>query len=243
MDREAYNSLRDSQQKHWWFTGRRAVIRRLISDHIPVTEKPAILEAGCGYGGNLSLLQEFGDVSAFEYDDDARQYAAQIAGIDIAPGMLPGGVDMGSRRFDLVAMLDVLEHIEEDTASLDTLGAMLNPQGKILITVPAFPWLWSKHDELHHHKRRYSRDALAKTIADAGLELERIGYFNSLLFPLALAERALSKITDRPASHAAPAGPVNSALATTFGLERHLIGKVPMPFGLSIFAIAKSVEG
>ena len=239
MDREAYDSLRDSQQKHWWFTGRRAVIRRLISNHIPTSNQPAILEAGCGYGGNLSLLQEFGEVSAFEYDDDARQYASQTADIDVVPGMLPGGIDMGSQRFEVIAMLDVLEHIEEDTASLITLRGLLKADGKIVITVPAFPWLWSKHDELHHHKRRYSRGSLAKTIADAGLELERIGYFNSLLFPLALAERAISKVADRPASHTAPAKPVNAALAKTFGLEQYLIGKVPMPFGLSLFAIAK----
>jgi SAM-dependent methyltransferase len=242
MDREAYESLRNSQQKHWWFTGRRSIIRRLISTHIPDVERPAILEAGCGYGGNLPMLQEFGDVSAFEYDDDARNYAASNLNIDVAPGVLPDNVDLGSEPFDLIAMLDVLEHIEQDKASLETLKGLLKPEGKLLITVPAFPWLWSKHDELHHHVRRYSRDNLSQTIADAGLELERIGYFNSLLFPLALIERILSKIVKNTGSHDTPHKFVNAILGKIFGFEQHLVGKVPMPYGLSLFAIVKPVK-
>jgi len=242
MDRTAYESLRDSQQKHWWFTGRRSIIRRLISKHLADVERPAILEAGCGYGGNLPLLQEFGDVSAFEYDDDARKYASQNLNIDVARGVLPDDLELGAEPFDLIAMLDVLEHIEQDKASLETLRGLLKPDGKLLITVPAFPWLWSKHDELHHHVRRYSRANLSKTIADAGLELERIGYFNSLLFPLALVERALSKIVKNTGSHDTPPKFINAILAKIFGFEQHLVGNVPMPYGLSLFAIVKPAK-
>jgi hypothetical protein len=137
-------------------------------------------------------------------------------------------------------MLDVLEHIDDDVASLTTLGGLLADRGQMLVTVPAVPALWSNHDVLHHHKRRYTRAGLAATVGAAGLQLDSIGYFNSLLFPLALVQRLAAKLTgsEQPVD-SLPAAPLNAALQAVFAAERHCVGRVSFPIGLSLYAIAR----
>ena len=155
MEAVAYNALKTLQDRHWWFEGRRQFITSLIGHTFPGKTDLAILEAGCGYGGNLSMLGEFGTVEGFEFNAAARQHAAVISGHAVAYGHLPDNPGFDNRQFDLVAMLDVLEHIDDDAGSLKALRNLIARNGRILITVPALPWLWSKHDEIHHHKRRY----------------------------------------------------------------------------------------
>lgn len=240
MDVAAYHSMRDLQDEHWWFVGRRKFLRQLIQRHGNLGPDARIFEAGCGFGGNLPLLEEFGRVSAFEYSDEARAYSTAQSGIAVMPGALPDGVDFGGRTYDLIALLDVLEHIEDDRASLETLGRGLAENGRMLITVPAFQWLWSTHDELHHHKRRYSRKSLESVIRAAGLEPVKTGYFNSLLFPLAMAQRIATRASNSPAvGDEMPPKPVNKALGWVFSLESAMAGKFGLPFGLSAYAIVE----
>lgn len=242
MEREAYDALRHQQDNHWWFQGRREVLTALLKQVVPArANKPAILEAGCGYGGNLRMLAQFGSVSGFELDDNARQYAAATNGTPVVYGCLPEQPGFADQRFDLIVMLDVLEHIEDDTASLARLRAMLNPGGIIVITVPALPWLWSSHDEIHHHKRRYSRKGLRQTLRSAQLTPVKMGFFNTLLLPLAIGQRLMAKLSAREARvDDVPPRALNSALAAIFALERKMVGKVAMPLGLSLFAVAKA---
>lgn len=238
MDVAAYHSMRDLQDEHWWFVGRRQFLRKLIERHGKLGQDARIFEAGCGFGGNLPLLEEFGTVAAFEYSDEARTYCAARSGIAVMPGALPDGVDFGGRTYDLVALLDVLEHIDDDRGSLETLGQGLAEGGRMVITVPAFQWLWSKHDELHHHKRRYSRKSLERVIRAAGLRPLKTGYFNSLLFPLAVIQRMATRIAGGEAvADELPPKPLNRALGGIFSLESAMAGKVGLPFGLSAYAI------
>lgn len=242
MEREAYDALRHLQDSHWWFQGRREVLTALLKQIMPATSKrPAILEAGCGYGGNLRMLAQFGSVSGFELDDNARQYAATTNGTPVVYGCLPEQPGFADHRFDLIVMLDVLEHIEDDTASLARLRTMLNPGGLIVITVPALPWLWSRHDEIHHHKRRYSREGLQQALRSAQLTPVKMGFFNTLLLPLAIGQRLMARLFSREARvDDVPPKALNSALAAIFALERRMIGKVAMPLGLSLFAVAQA---
>ena len=240
MELAAYQSLRDSQDRHWWFVGRRRIVAQLIARFVPLPAKARVLEAGCGYGGNLAMLGQLGDVQAFEFDDDARAHAAALSSRPVAYGKLPDEIGFTNDRFDLIAMLDVLEHIDDDVGSLRTLGSRLAPDGCLLLTVPAVPWLWSDHDVLHQHKRRYTKTLLKQRLHKAGFETVSIGYFNALLFPFALIQRLVSRLTGGGADdHAAPPEPLNAVLAAIFSLEAKVLGWIPFPIGLSLFAVIR----
>ena len=147
---------------------------------------------------------------------------------------------MPRNAYDLIAVLDVVEHIEDDVAALAAMRDCLAPGGRILVTVPAHQWMWSAHDTVNHHHRRYSKATLAKAIGDAGLRPRALHYFNSLLFPLAAAARVAGRLTGRDDSDDSPPPKlVNALFETVFRWERHLVGRMPMPPGLSIVALAE----
>lgn len=239
MDRAVYDRMAEAEAEHWWFRGRRAVLQSVIETRCTLPTGARILDAGCGTGGNLEMLSKFGDLDAFEFDADARAMAAAKGVAHVAFGALPDAIDAPDGSYDLIGLFDVLEHIEDDHGSLVTLGRKLKPEGSLLISVPAMPWLWSEHDVSHHHKRRYTRSSLSRVIEAAGLDVEVISYFNTLLFPLAVAQRVGQRITlsNKPAD-AMPPPWLNASLGAVFAAERHLAGRVPLPFGLSLFAIA-----
>jgi SAM-dependent methyltransferase len=238
MDRAAYTSMTAQEGDHWWFVARRAIIASLIRAHVALPDDARILEAGCGTGGNLDLLAGFGAVDALEYDEEARVIAAARGVARVEAGALPHTIGFGETRYDLIALLDVLEHVEADRDSLAALGRRLAPGGRLLLTVPAVPWLWSDHDVLHHHKRRYTADGLRQVVADAGLKVEASGYFNSLLFPLAVAQRVAHQLLRREgALDARPAPWMNRALQGVFAAERHLLPRLSFPIGLSLYAV------
>jgi hypothetical protein len=140
----------------------------------------------------------------------------------------------------MIAVLDVVEHIEDDVAALEAMAKRLKPGGTILITVPAHQWMWSAHDVVNHHKRRYSKATLIAALERAGLKWRKLGYFNSLLFPAAVAARLAGKITGKDDSDdSPPAKPLNAIFEKIFGLERHLVGRVPLPPGLSLIVLAQ----
>jgi SAM-dependent methyltransferase len=154
---------------------------------------------------------------------------------------LPALTGVPLRSYDLIAMLDVLEHIDEDRAALAALAERLRPGGRILLTVPAHPWMWSAHDEVNHHKRRYTRRTLKSAVEGAGLRVEMLSWFNSLLFPLAAAARLAGRVTGKDDSDdKLPPAPVNRLFEAVFGLERYAIGRVPFPPGVSIAAIVSA---
>lgn len=238
MEREAYNAMAESEGTHWWFVGRRAIIRSLLAHRVRPRAGSRILEAGCGTGGNLELLGEFGSVEAIEYDDDAREIARRKSGIDVKPGRLPDGIGHVEGPFDLIALFDVLEHLDEDTESLRSLSALLAPAGKLMLTVPALQFLWSSHDEVHHHHRRYSRGSLKQVLEGAGLKVEYASYFNSFLLPAAIAQRLVSRFSrQKPELDALPAQPVNALLTRILASERAVLNRARLPVGLSLCAI------
>ena len=234
--------MAEQEQSHWWFTGRRQIIAALIDREVHLPQGARILEAGCGTGGNLAMLGRLGKLEAFEFDPEARRLAER-QGFPISFGALPHQIAEPDNAYDLVGLFDVLEHIEDDIGSLRSLGDKLRSDGTLLITVPAMPWLWSSHDETHHHFRRYTKNSLTRAIEAAGLEPIKVGYFNTVLFPLAIAQRYLNKWTKAAApTDLMPAPLVNKVLGSLFQLERFWAGRVQMPFGLSVFAVVKSAK-
>lgn len=241
MDRAVFDRMAAQEEVHWWFAARRRILTTVISRLVKLPAGARVLEAGCGTGGNLEMLDRFGQVRAFELDADARRTAELKSGLAVAEGALPHSVPFEVERFDLVGLFDVLEHVEDDLGALAALGTRLAPGGRIVMTVPAFPWLWSRHDERHHHYRRYTRSHLSKVADAAGLEMEHGFYFNTILFPAAVLGRAIKAMLrlDR-ADDTLPSPFVNATLSTVFGAERHLIGRIRMPVGLSLCAVLRA---
>ena len=241
MERVVYERMAEVDELHWWYRARRKVLEALIERDIPLPKDACILEVGCGTGHNLKMLEKFGTVDGVEIDAEARALAEKRLGRKISPARLPELRGIPKGRYDLVAALDVVEHIEDDRAAIDGLGSRLKPGGKLLLTVPAHQWMWSAHDELNHHKRRYSKRQLARLIQDSPLRLDKIGYFNSILFPLAVGARLAARLTGGGGGDdKLPPKPVNYLFERAFAAERGLVGRIPLPAGLSLFAIASA---
>lgn len=239
MERVVFDRMNEIDSKHWWFVARRRIIGMLLSRY--ASRRPMrLLEIGAGTGSNLAMLQRFGSVDAVEPDDDARAIAAARSGIAVQAGHLPDGVTLPDQSYDMILLLDVLEHIEDDLGTLRMLKSKLAPGGRLLLTVPSAPWMWSGHDVEHHHYRRYSADQLDAVLVSAGFTVRHRTHYNSLLYPLIAMARIIGKISKKEGGDdAMPPALINTALEKTFGLERFWIARLNIPFGVSLAAVAE----
>jgi SAM-dependent methyltransferase len=240
MDRTVFDRMAELDQDHWWFTARRRILSNVIRRLVRPPAGARILELGCGTGHNLDTLGAFGWVEATELDDQARELAAERLGRPVEKVALPDLGKYADESFDLVALLDVLEHVPDDKGSLAAIFTKLKPGGAVLLTVPANPWMWSAHDVAHHHHRRYRKSEIRALARGAGYEVQLLSPFNTLLFPLIAGVRAINKVRGHDsADDSLPARPLNRMLNTIFGSEAGLIGRVPFPFGVSLMAILR----
>ncbi len=243
MDPKAYRDMAETEARHWWFAGRRANLAAVLTSlRLPVDAR--ILEIGSGTGGNLEMLAGFGSVTALEMDADARALATEKTGgrYRIVAGSCPDDIPFAGETFDLICLLDSLEHIEADAATLVAMRGLLAPGGRMLITVPAHPWLWSAHDVFLHHKRRYRREDLRALCAAAGFAVTRLSYFNFFLFPLAVAARIKDQITGAQVATGSglPPAAVNATFRSIFAAERFLLPHINLPAGVSLLAVLEA---
>ena len=242
MEHSAYLDMAAVEERHWWFAGRRRVLKAIIG-RLGLKQNAAILELGSGTGGNFMFLSDFGQVTAVEMNETARGISRSRPGAaDVHAGMLPDDLPLGDRKFDLVCMFDVLEHVEDDAGALRAARAHLAPKGVLLLTVPAYQALFGPHDEALHHKRRYEAAGLRARLQEAGLRVERLSFANAALLPVAWVLRWLDKLLQRQQAtgSAVPAAPVNALLAAVFGAEAWILPHVSLPFGLSLIAVARA---
>jgi SAM-dependent methyltransferase len=241
MERQVYDRMAELDQRHWWYKARRKVLAALIARVVRPAPASRILEVGCGTGHNFPMLGQFGAVEAIEVDPAARTMAEQRLGRPVGSAPLPALDGVPDGAFDLVGSFDVIEHIEDDRAALAGIARCLAPGGRFVMTVPAHQWMWSAHDVVNHHHRRYSKPGLAALFEGGPLKLEGIGYLNSLLFPVAVAARAAGRLTGKDdGDDTLPPAPLNVALEAVFAQEARLIGRVPLPPGLSLWAVASA---
>lgn len=241
MEPKAYLEMADIEERHWWFAARREILHNQISSlHLP--KHAEILEIGSGTGGNLSLLSGFGNVCAVETSEVARRIATEKTGgrFDIRDGEFPSRVPDFKHCFDLICLFDVLEHIDDDCSTLTAATQLLKPNGHLIISVPAYQWMWSRHDEFLHHYRRYSKVGLVEVVRAAGLRINRVSYLNMWLFPAAALVRGIDKLrgTRKATGASIPPPLINRAMRSIFASERHLLERTELPFGLSLLCIA-----
>jgi len=239
MERQVYDRMAELDQSHWWYRARRQVLAALIARLAPPPRNAKILEVGCGTGHNLAMLDMFGSVDAIEVDPAARALAERRLGRPVGSSPLPELAGVPDASYDLIASFDVIEHIDDDAAALEGIARCLRRGGRFVMTVPAHAWMWSAHDAVNHHRRRYSKKSLRALFERSPLRLERMGYLNSLLFPAAIAARAAGRVTGKDdGDDTLPPAPLNRVLETVFAQEARLIGRVPLPPGLSLWAVA-----
>jgi len=241
MDAEAYKEMIELQEEHWWFVARRDVIQSFIKMQMPQSSTGKVLEIGCGVGGNVGLLSQSGHYRGIDMHKPAIDYCSekypqfkfQCTRVEDIPQ------EFNSNKFDSIYILDVLEHINDELAILKSSLNYLTQNGKILLTVPAFKFLWSPHDEFVHHVRRYTKVGLKKILEDSGYKVERISYFNSILFPLALIQRLGMRLLNRKLNThlSTPPTIVNWLFKVIFAKEAWILKYTNLPVGLSIIAV------
>ena len=164
VKRQAYNEMFLHEDHHWWFIARRNIIQGILNRFTQDSSINNVLEVGCGSGGNLKLLSNYGQLYAMEFDKATREAANQRNICQVREGSLPNNLPF-NERFDLICALDVVEHIDDDFQSIKSIAALLNPGGTLLVTVPAYQFLWSAHDVANDHKRRYTKTSLRKVFS------------------------------------------------------------------------------
>lgn len=248
MEAHLFEEMARTEDHHWWFRGRRGIIEAVLREHLPPVAARRILDVGCGTGGNLPLLQGFGQVEGLEASEQARALCQRRMGASFVlhAGAVPQ--DLPAGPFDVVTAFDVLEHIPdaELPGALRGIRDVLAPAGRLVLTVPAFRFLWSEHDEVHHHQRRYTVALLTEQLSAAGLRVRWVSYFNSVLFPPIAAVRLLQRVLPHgrkgePRSDVETtrgSGLVNQVLEAVFSAERHVVPRHSLPFGVSLIAVA-----
>jgi SAM-dependent methyltransferase len=238
LDQQAYREHFETEDEHWWFEGRRAVIWALLRAN-QIAGPLRLLDAGCGTGRNMIEFGSLGEVRGVDFSADAIAFCAQ-RGITGATQGTVEQMPFDDGSFDLLLATDVIEHLDDDVAALAELRRVAAPGARLVVTVPAYRWLWGAHDEAHHHKRRYTLTRLRSSLAAGGWRPLTATYFNTLLLAPIAAVRLLSHDGDahRDLQRTPPA--LNRALRAPMLLEAALIERgARLPAGVSIGAVCE----
>lgn len=230
-----YEIHQQRSESNWWFKARREIVHSIVNKYIVGTNNN-ILEVGAGYGIMTEMLKEYGTVTAIEPYKDAAVYL-QNNGINTFYCTLDSFPL--KEKYDIVAMFDVLEHID-DLDAIYQVHYLLKDKGLFLVTVPAYMFLWSEHDKLNHHFLRYIKEELIAimTTMQRSFNIKYITYFNTLLFPLALLDK-LWFARNKQSYSLSPNKLINAILYRIFLFEKALLRFVNLPFGVSILLIAE----
>jgi SAM-dependent methyltransferase len=241
---EFYRDYFEIEDRHWWFRGRRAIFLRLLDHYLPPADRGErrLLDVGCGTGAMLRHLERFGSPIGIEAAEEAVRLcrARGVGAVQLAEAPpLPFEGD----RFDLVTALDVIEHVDDDVEMLREVERTLRPGGMLLLSVPAYRYLWGLQDEVAHHKRRYVAREVRESVEAVGLEIARLSYFNTILFAPIAVVRLLRRVQTRPPElrsdfDMTKTGRLNEVLARIFASESRLLQRADLPFGISIVALA-----
>jgi SAM-dependent methyltransferase len=241
MREEIYSMMANIEDRHWWFRAKRRIIRTLIDRYAPDQagrDRLSLVDIGCGTGGLLAETQDTFDVLGLDSAEAARD-ACRARGFDALQCWLPNSLPVEFASADICILSDVLEHLTDDRGTVEAVADRLRPGGIVVCTVPAHPWLWTRRDDAHEHKRRYTRPEFEALFSTDLYDPVFVGWYMSWLLPLMLAERIARKLTGDPEIDdlTLPSKPLNEVLYTVFAAERHTLGRIPFPIGASIVSV------
>ena len=241
MEKSFYRIFFEVQQKHWWFVAKKKIVLDLIDRYVPAKVNHKILDIGCGSGLMLNALEQIGETNGMDMSDDAINFSKEIFSGTVKKGMLPDNIPYEKEYFSLVVALDVIEHVDDDRAALVAIRSHIAPGGQAVITVPACMFLWSEHDVLNEHKRRYTLEELKMKLLDAGFTIEKISYFNTFLFPLISLVRMVNNLLKRKGGSDVdlPHPAVNYIVEKIFSLEKYFLRFMNFPIGVSVLAVVR----
>ena len=239
MDADYGAQYRDLFERHWWWRARERVILDALRAHEPARGWSTVLDVGCGDGLFFDALASLKGVTLVEGVEPAEALVSpdgpHRSRIHVVP--FDDRFDTG-RRYSLITMLDVLEHLPDPVAALRHALALLEPDGVFLATVPAFMALWTRHDELNHHYTRYTKGSFGTLARSAGLSIVEERYFFHWTALAKVATRVVERVkSGEPRAPSVPPAPVNSALYALSRAEEMVLGRVPLPFGSSLLVV------
>ena len=244
MEQHTYSIMYEVEGKHWWFAGRRRIIAGFVERVCRDLgkQRPRILDVGCGTGANLQMLAQFGAAEGVDVSTDALDFCRARGLARVKQGAAES-LPFPDAAFDLVTGLDVVEHLDDDIAGLREMCRVLRADGRAVLFVPAFMFLWGVQDDISHHRRRYTLPELKQKLRDAGLEIERASYANLTFFVPILIGRVLMRLTGlRPASeNNITIGALNGLLGRVLGAESWWLQRMNFPFGVSIICVARKM--
>jgi SAM-dependent methyltransferase len=245
MDKAYMTEYASLETNHWWFKARIEILAHIIQKkNILNRDKLNILNVGVASGGTTRMLEKFGSVTSLEFDKDCCEYLKNVANIDVVEGSLTK-LPFENNTYDLVCAFDVIEHIEDDSKAMAEIYRVLKINGHAMITVPAFQFLWSNHDVVNHHYRRYSKKRLQNLISQ-NLKIEYLTFFNFLLFSPIAFTRIIGRIKKTEADPTQIKSDfefqknnklLNRIFYEIFGLEKILLPSIILPFGVSLLTI------
>jgi len=250
MQQHTYSIMHRVEETHWWFVGRRKIIESFLKrvclglrSKEAARESLSILDVGCGTGANLEMLAQFGSAEGVDISAEALEFCRQRGLQQVKEGAAEA-LPYENNSFDLVTGLDVVEHLDDDVAGLKEMRRVLRADGRALLFVPAFMFLWGVQDDISHHRRRYTMTGLKAAVRKAGFEIERASYVNLSFFAPIFFGRLLMRVTGlRPASeNNITINALNAVLGKVFGAERFLLRHFNFPFGVSIICVARPAQ-
>jgi SAM-dependent methyltransferase len=241
MMEHTYAILYEGEETHWWHIGRRRIIASFVKEICDrFTERPRILDVGCGTGGNLTMLAQFGEAEGVDVSTDALAFC-RARGLKAKLGAAEA-LPFPDASFDLVTALDVVEHLDDDVAGLREMRRVLRREGRILIFVPTFMWLWGVQDDISHHRRRYRLPELRQALTRAGFEVERTTYANiTFLWPTFLGRLFMRVTGIKPESEShINIAALNPLFARILGAEATFLRFMNFPIGVSGLCVARA---
>ena len=242
MNEQLYHDFLRVERSHWWFQARRDILFDVVERFLPAGA--SFLDIGSGTGFFLEQLATKYNAFGLDASEIAVRMCHERGLRSVILGTIDDARGAHGNAFDAVGFFDVIEHLDDDVSALAGARELLRPGGVVLVSVPAYMFLWSDHDALNQHRRRYVAPQLKEVLERAGFQIELLTYFNSLLFPIAATHRIASKIGGDPtqSDFAALPASLNTLFRHIFALERGIVrrcGARGMPFGLSILAVGR----